>query len=350
MNTEVESSTVKSLTKNDIHWLKTAWSILRDTSNYPEYMELRIKTLPHTGPKYLPLKINRELITDEATRITLDGLIAIGMEKDVLSALDKFANCTRALIMEKGKVTELDVSQIASKIAVDESLLRLSLELGDKLGRFSDRKSKNDSKVGWQTLGINRPETIDFYVQFESIEQLLASYHNKKSDSIETLRQIESYSELSTDDFQDIALHTNLALTALGTNLYVNEFRLNELKAITNQRFDMQKLIQLCTELNSSFQNKNYYAVAFLVRAIIDHVPPVFNAENFKMVSSEYKSDGNVKSFREAMRNLDSFSRKICDGHLHSLIRKKEVLPNETQVDFKASLDQLLGEIVRILR
>lgn len=50
------------------------------------------------------------------------------------------------------------------------------------------------------------------------------------------------------------------------------------------------------------------------------------------------------------MDHLQKSSRKIADSHLHIMIRKKEVLPNATQVDFKNDLDRLLGEIVRILK
>jgi hypothetical protein len=84
-----------------------------------------------------------------------------------------------------------------------------------------------------------------------------------------------------------------------------------------------------------------------LVRAIIDHVPPIFGVKSFSEVASNY---GGSRSFRESMQHLAVSARKIADGHLHVQIRASEVLPTWTQVDFSRDLDVLLGEVVRILR
>lgn len=48
------------------------------------------------------------------------------------------------------------------------------------------------------------------------------------------------------------------------------------------------------------------------------------------------------------MQHLDKSLKNIADGYLHLKIRQKEVLPNETQVDFRQDLDLLLSEIIRI--
>ena len=50
------------------------------------------------------------------------------------------------------------------------------------------------------------------------------------------------------------------------------------------------------------------------------------------------------------MQNLNVTIRGIADMYLHQQIRKTEVLPNETQVDFRKELDVLLGECLRILK
>ncbi len=128
--------------------------------------------------------------------------------------------------------------------------------------------------------------------------------------------------------------------------IYVNTDRILEIKNIHNPDFDLSVLIKKCEELNITFKNAAYYSVAILVRSIIDHVPPIFEKRNFGEVSSNY----GTKSFKASMTQLDNSSRKIADSFLHNPIRKKEVLPSETQVDFSRELDVLLGEIVRILK
>ena len=102
----------------------------------------------------------------------------------------------------------------------------------------------------------------------------------------------------------------------------------------------------MCEELNRCAENDCVLATAMLTRAIIDHVPPIFNAKSFDEVANNYRGS---KSFKESMKHLSTSARSIADGHLHVQIRKKEVLPTRRQVDFSHDIDVLLGEIVRIL-
>ena len=127
---------------------------------------------------------------------------------------------------------------------------------------------------------------------------------------------------------------------------YVDLARIEELKKIQYKDFDLTKLIQLCEELNDASLKGNPYSVILLVRAIIDHTPPIFEKKNFQEVTNNY----GAKSFKESMDRLDKSSRKIADSGLHQQIRKKETLPNKTQVNFSNELDVLLQEIVRILK
>ena len=99
-------------------------------------------------------------------------------------------------------------------------------------------------------------------------------------------------------------------------------------------------------ELNINFSNGCYLAVTMLSRAILDHVPPIFGYGTFEEVANNYKG----KSFRNSMLHLQNSLRNIADSHLHLPIRKKETLPNKTQVNFSNDLDVLLAEIVRILK
>lgn len=127
---------------------------------------------------------------------------------------------------------------------------------------------------------------------------------------------------------------------------YVFVSRIQELERISNEKFDLRKLVQLCRELNTSYEHNCHHAVAMLVRSILDHVPPIFSLRTFTEVASNYGEGG--KSFKNSMEHLQKSLRNIADGHLHSPIRARESLPTPSQVDFKAALDLLLGEIVRI--
>jgi hypothetical protein len=132
-----------------------------------------------------------------------------------------------------------------------------------------------------------------------------------------------------------------------GADDYVAETRLQELKDIRSSRFDLTRLIRLCEEVNVAYRGQAYLSIAMLLRAIIDHVPPIFGFKTFAEVANNY--NGAI-SFKQAMQHLGSALRAVADAHLHIQIRKKESLPELPQVDFRSPLDSLLGEIIRLLK
>lgn len=133
-----------------------------------------------------------------------------------------------------------------------------------------------------------------------------------------------------------------------GNIYFISKERIEELEKCKTKTFDITKLIQLCKETNQSSLAGNSLAVSFLVRAVIDHVPPIFGFKNFSEVANNYK--GGTRSFKETMVKLDTSLRKIADNNLHSQIRPKEVRVNKVQTDFSQELDLLLGEVVRLLK
>ena len=124
---------------------------------------------------------------------------------------------------------------------------------------------------------------------------------------------------------------------------YVDKKRFQALKKKRGQ-LDFSRLIQMLSELDHAFSVGNYISVILLVRAILDHIPPVFGLDAFIEVANNY----GTKSFKDSMSHLENSSRKIADSYLHTRIRNKESLPNKTQVNFSNDMDVLLAEIVRI--
>jgi len=134
---------------------------------------------------------------------------------------------------------------------------------------------------------------------------------------------------------------------------YVAEERIKEIASLPKDKFDTARLVKLCDELNKSYKNSCELAVAAMVRTILNHVPPIFEMENFEQVANNYSwGRGKLKgkSKREVMIALEDTARNIADIHLHQEIRDTESLPTMTQVDFKNELDILLEEVVRILK
>jgi len=128
-------------------------------------------------------------------------------------------------------------------------------------------------------------------------------------------------------------------------DLYISTSRINELIGLETSDFDLTKLVQLLHEINVSSINQLHLSIAMQVRALMDHIPPMFSCENFQELANNYNG---TKSFKKSMQNLQNSLRNVSDAFLHTQIRKAEVLPTVNQIDFKADLDVLLSEIVRI--
>jgi len=125
---------------------------------------------------------------------------------------------------------------------------------------------------------------------------------------------------------------------------YVDPSRIAALKAIQGAPHDFKRLIELCREINVAAANDCHMATAMLLRAILDHVPPVFGFNTFNEVASQYGG----RSFKGCAQTLQNTSRKIADMHLHGPIRAREDLPTVVQVTFSADLDVMLGEVIRL--
>ena len=164
------------------------------------------------------------------------------------------------------------------------------------------------------------------------------------------LEYYSSYGAPSTDltfSPADRVLHEGEGQSSLDSAPYVSEQRLTQLSEAHSPNFDFTRLLALLYELNSASRNRNYLSIAFLVRAVIDHVTPVFVLHTFAELTNNYQS---TKSFKKHMEHLHNSLRNVADGYLHIPIRSKEDLPHFTQVDFRSPLDQLLGEVIRVLK
>lgn len=126
---------------------------------------------------------------------------------------------------------------------------------------------------------------------------------------------------------------------------YVDSTRIDELRSLPRVEWDLTRLVRMLEELNDAYERGNFQTVPMLVRAIKDHVPPIFGQSNFGGVFNN-----STKSLKGNLERLENSLKHIADGQLHMQIRSSEVLPTDSQVDFRSDLDVLLGEIVRRLK
>jgi len=125
---------------------------------------------------------------------------------------------------------------------------------------------------------------------------------------------------------------------------YVNPTRIDDLRSKSNSSFDLRRLVKVCEELNRTYADQCYLSTIFLVRSLLDHVPPIFGKKSFAEVANNYGGKG----FKDTMLTLENSSRKIADLYLHTQIKAHETLPLEQQVNFSQAIDLLLAEIVAL--
>jgi hypothetical protein len=128
--------------------------------------------------------------------------------------------------------------------------------------------------------------------------------------------------------------------------IYISEERLKQLKELKHGNYDLKKLIRLLEELNEVYGANLVLSTGMLIRAIMDHIPPLLGFTNFQSIVAQYKSTGNAKSFTSQMKILEEF-KDAADSALHSQIRRRETLPEMIQFQKQTAVDFLLQEIVR---
>jgi hypothetical protein len=82
--------------------------------------------------------------------------------------------------------------------------------------------------------------------------------------------------------------------TAMNSLAPIADSRMDELRKLPSTKFDFRKLLRLCEELNSSYNDGNYYATAMLTRGLLGHVPPIFGKSSFAEVANNYGSGRTI--------------------------------------------------------
>jgi hypothetical protein len=185
----------------------------------------------------------------------------------------------------------------------------------------------------WEKLGVERVKN-----------DLLTGGIRVVGGTLETQDLAWKWVRMKEEQATSIAI----AQAAASQLTIIADSRISELQALASPDFDFKKLIRLCEEINTAYDEGCYFATAMLTRGLLDHVPAVFGLKTFSEVANNYAGGG--KSFKDTMLHLENASRKVADAHLHMPIRKSETLPTPQQVNCGQQLDMLLSEIVRIMK
>ena len=105
-------------------------------------------------------------------------------------------------------------------------------------------------------------------------------------------------------------------------------------------RFDRTKLLRLLGELNDNYGRGNAYATHMLLRAILDHIPPLLDCADFKEVANNYAWSRTDKFY---VRKLLDFKLQADDA-LHRQISAKLDLLTLEDIPPRAWINRLLQE------
>lgn len=124
---------------------------------------------------------------------------------------------------------------------------------------------------------------------------------------------------------------------------YVNEALIKELEAKQGHtRLSPDKLSQLLRELNACFRGEHPYACHALLRAIIDHVPPILGCHTFEQIVSNYAWTRTDKKY---MQRLLDFKVQ-ADDVLHRHIRPSRDVITMHDLPNSGYINALLRECI----
>jgi len=105
-------------------------------------------------------------------------------------------------------------------------------------------------------------------------------------------------------------------------------------------KFNYGKLFTLLKELNKNFQENNPYSALALIRAILDHIPPLFGTNDFSIVASNYKWGSTDKKYMKQLLN----TKAVADDVLHRQISGKQDLISMDAIPNPILINTLLQE------
>ncbi|MEU3282432.1 hypothetical protein [Streptomyces antibioticus] len=130
---------------------------------------------------------------------------------------------------------------------------------------------------------------------------------------------------------------------------YVDLALLDDLqKAAANTHWKVHKLIALCQGLNDAYKAGNPYVCAAMIRAVMDHIPPVFGHKDFKVVANQHTFMTQRTDKIHALKLVDF--KDISDDGMHRQIGSSVPVLTMDNIPQPIRLNAMLQELLTILR
>lgn len=162
------------ITESEKIWLTECWNHLRNHNSVESYKHVKIKTLNKIPKDFKPWKINDRLIR-ENVEITLEGVIALNLEKDLFNIGNKiFAYIKKELFKDVDK-KDFDLNLIADCIEEERRLTKIAFKLfsNESLSLWNSAGSKSDG-FSYDSISIGN-SSFDTYMDFDSMSEAYLS-------------------------------------------------------------------------------------------------------------------------------------------------------------------------------
>lgn len=136
-------------------------------------------------------------------------------------------------------------------------------------------------------------------------------------------------------------IHAESSAQPAAARSYIHEQIIAAIKGKASTiTFNCTKLLSLIEELNDNYGHGNTYASHAVLRAIIDHIPPILGCPDFQAVANNYAWGRTDKQY---MKRLQEF-RNQADDALHRQISSKADLLDFDDMPSSVYVDRLLQE------
>lgn len=161
-------------------WLREVWNCFRENGRAPDYQVIRFRTKDIISNTFRPLDLPKELIDNNATEITLIGVLCCDPNTDILEVADRIFEYVKIKINSSPDQTDFETRVIADDLTMSVTDVEIVLTLISRYGSFWGGASKASGSAFYTTFRIDSPHVFETYATHDTatsvIEDFIARY------------------------------------------------------------------------------------------------------------------------------------------------------------------------------
>ena len=228
-------------------------------------------------------------------------------------------------------------------------------KIGSRLGKAIKDNDRIEISKTWRALIENHPffrqilksmEFIEHVEKSELKKHIVTASHTKSKERGFESGAVAILDILEEANFIEVKQRAIKIKYNHPESVFIN---LENIKAIeeSGSVFDCSRLVRYCLEINDNYEKGNYASVGFLSRAIIDHIPPIFDKDTFAQVAAH--AGERHTSFKKSCETLDNSLKNIVDRSIHKKMNSMDVPPFKEEINFSQDLNTVLARVVEEL-